>query len=282
MQHFPLGLTQEQLEHYKKVYSITYHLNYLECCLQYIPLKSIDVLEVGGGLPPSLVLDHLGCNSWTGVEELSYYREAGYDYHFHRNDQNVSAQMEYAGRYKLLFMRIEEIPEDHFGKYDLVFSIASFEHMDRLPLALEKMFHCLKPGGKLFTMFSPIWSAFDGHHLPIGIPDRFDKSLEHQNYIFRPWGHLLQTRTKAYLDLLARFDCRFAEEIIYYTYNSNQINRYFSEDYINIFRHSRFQVELCQPTFISPIDNEIQFELERRYPDYRLFNNNGILGILSK
>ena len=39
-------------------------------------------------------------------------------------------------------------------------------------LAIKRMLQYLKPGGKLFTMHSPIWSAFDGHHLPIGIPER--------------------------------------------------------------------------------------------------------------
>jgi cyclopropane fatty-acyl-phospholipid synthase-like methyltransferase len=41
------------------------------------------------------------------------------------------------------------------GAFDRIFSIASFEHVHTLGLALEKMHAALAPGGKLFTMFSP-------------------------------------------------------------------------------------------------------------------------------
>ena len=130
------------------------------------------------------------------------------------------------------------------------------------------MLQYLKPGGKLFTMHSPIWSAFDGHHIPIGIPERFNKQLPQQSYIFQPWGHLVQTRNQTFADIKNRFDSTFAEEVIYNTYNSNHINRYFSEDY--------------QITFPRNPSPEIQAALESRFPGYKQFGNNGIYAILRK
>lgn len=98
-------------------------------------------------------------------------------------------------------------------------------------------------------MHSPIWSAFDVHHLLIGIPHRFNKQQADQSYIFKPWGHLLQGRSQTYIDISNRFDNAFAEVIIYNTYNSNHINRYFSEDYFTTFTHSDFNILEYQITF---------------------------------
>jgi len=278
----PLGLNPEQLAHYQQAFNLSYHLNYLEVCRQRIPLHGLDVLEVGGAMPASLVIDQLGCNSWTGVEAPSYDEELGEANQFHRNAGDRDQQQRHQGRYRHLYLNIEEIPNDHYGQYDLIFSIACFEHIARLPLALEVMHRCLRPGGNLFTMHSPIWSAFDGHHLPVGIPERFDRNDPDRKQIFAPWGHLLQTRQQTYQDICTRFDREFAEEIIYYTYNSNHINRYFSEDYLSVFQASTFAIIEHQITFPFNASPEVQQALEARYPRYSQFNNNGVLAMLQR
>jgi SAM-dependent methyltransferase len=277
-----LGLSEAQQQQYQQVFKLSYHLNYLHICQQHIPLRGLDVLEVGGALPASLVIDHLGCNSWTAVEAPAYDHELGSANQFHRNAGDRDHQQAHASRYRHLYLDIEEIAQEHYGQYDLIFSIACFEHIHRLPQALRVMHRCLRQGGKLFTMHSPIWSAFDGHHLPIGIPERFDQSNPQQSYVFEPWGHLLNSRLQAFQDLTARFDAEFAEEVIYYTYNSDRINRYFSEDYLLVFQASPFVVDHCQLSFpfVPPVD--IQQALERRYPGYVQFANNGIFALLSK
>jgi len=285
MQHsspLPLGLNPEQLAHYQKVFNLSYHLNYLEVCRQRIPLQGLDVLEVGGAMPASLVIDYLGCNSWTSVEAPSYDEELGEANQFHRNAGDFDQQQRHQGRYQHLDLDIEDIPQDHYGQYDLIFSIACFEHISRLPLALEVMHRCLRSGGKLFTMHSPIWSAFDGHHLPVGIPERFDRNDPVRNQIFAPWGHLLQTRQQTYQDIFNRFDREFAEEIIYYTYNSGHINRYFSEDYLSVFQASTFDVVEHQITFPFDTDVAVQQVLEQLYPGYAQFGNNGVLAVLQR
>ena len=278
----PLGLDQDQLNNYRDKFDLSYHINYLEFCRQIVPLQGLDVLEVGGALPASLVLDHLACNSWTCVEAPSYDEELGTANQIHRNDSDPDQAHKASGRYRHLYLNMEDIPGEHHGQYDLIFSIACFEHISRLPLALDIMHKCLKPGGQLFTMHSPIWSAFDGHHLPVGIPERFDPHNHKQLYIFQPWGHLLQTRSQTYQDISARFDREFAEEIIYYAYNSNHINRYFSEDYATVFARSKFNVSNFQLTFLRPPSTPIQTALEARFPGYKQFSNNGILAVAQK
>lgn len=275
-----LNLPEERLSHFRRTFDLTYHIPYLETCISRIPVKGLDVLEVGGAMPASLVIGELGCNSWTAVEAPSYDQELGEANQFHRNLADDAQQ--HLTRYKHLYHNIEDIPEIHFNRYDLIFTIACFEHINRLPMALEVMHQCLKPGGKLFTMHSPIWSAYDGHHLPIGIPERFDKSDPARSFIFRPWGHLLQSRHQTYHDICKRFDRDFAEEIIYYTYNSNHINRYFTEDYASAFKMSSFDIPEIQLTFMNPPDKRTQEALEAIHPSRKHFSNNGILAVLEK
>lgn len=279
----PLALNPEQLAHYQQHFKLSdYHLNYLEVCNQIVSLRGLDVLEVGGAMPASLVIEHLGCNSWTGVEAPSYDKELGEANQFHRTLDEPDQQLIYGGRYRHLYLNIEDIPQDHFGQYDLIFSIACFEHIVRLPLALEVMHRCLRPSGKLFTMHSPIWSAHNGHHLPVGIPERFDLRDPLRQQIFVPWGHLLQTRQQTYQDILKRFDRDFAEEIVYYTYNSNHINRYFSEDYLCMFEASSLHVVKYMITFPMDPSHALQQALEQRWPGYTHFGNNGVLCVLQR
>ena len=277
-----LGLSEVQLQHFQTAFKLSYHLNYLQVCQQFVPLRGLDVLEVGGALPASLVIDHLGCNSWTAVEAPAYDQELGAANQFHRNAQYQVHQQNHAASYTHLYLDIESIPEEHFGQYDLIFSIACFEHIHRLPQALRVMHRCLKPGGRLFTMHSPIWSAFDGHHLPIERPSRFRQPVDKQNWIFKPWEHLLLTRSQAFDVMKERFDSGFAEEVIYYTFNSDHINRYFSEDYFMAFQASPFAINQCQPSFPSTPPPDVQSALEQRNPGYKQFANNGIFGLLSK
>jgi len=277
-----LNLTQEHELYLRENFQLSYHIPYLDVCSQKIPLCGLDVLEIGGALPATLVIDHLGCNSWTAVEAPSYDEELGEANQFHRNLAEKQRLLEIGPRYRHFYCNAEDLGDDHKSQYDLIFTIACFEHINRLPLALERMLQYLKPGGRLFTMHSPIWSAFDGHHLPIGIPERFDKKLQHQSYIFKPWGHLLQNRSYTYIDIRNRFDAPFAEEVIYNTYNSNHINRYFSEDYRVIFDNSEFDIVEYQITFPQIPTSEIQATLESKFPGYTQFSNNGIYAILRK
>ncbi|MCP9775656.1 methyltransferase domain-containing protein [Cyanobium sp. WAJ14-Wanaka] len=278
----PLNLTQQQEQYLRDNFQLSYHIPYLDVCSKKISLKDLDVLEIGGALPASLVIEHLECNSWSAVEAPSYDIELGEANQFHRNHKEQQKLIDLGHRYRHFYCNAEDLGDEHLNQYDLIFTIACFEHINRLPLAIEKMLQYLKPGGKLFTMHSPIWSAFDGHHLPIGIPERFDTQLPDSSYIFQPWGHLLQSRAATFTDIASRFDREFAEEVIYNTYNSNHINRYFSEDYWVVFEASGFLIEEYQITFPRNPSPEIQSALEGIYPGYKQFGNNGIYAILQK
>ena len=131
-------------------------------------------------------------------------------------------------------------------------------------------------------MHSPIWSAFDGHHLSVGIPERFDSNDPARKQIFVPWGNLSQTRLQTYQEISNRFDLEFAEEIIYYTYNSNHINRCSSEDCWSVFQSSTFDIIEHQITFPFNTKNVVQQALEQRHPGYVQISKLGVLAVLQR
>lgn len=168
-------LRQEQIPEYKSKFNLSYHVDYVKICQDLVGFENKDVLEVGGSLPPNFVFDYLGVKSWTGIETPDYQqslRETGGLTHQGtiikeiKNIEDFKYQNKQQEKYNLYLENIEDLPENFYNQYDLIFSIATFEHIHKLPLALDKMFYALKEGGKLFSMFYPIWSAHDGHHLP--------------------------------------------------------------------------------------------------------------------
>ena len=185
------------------------------------------------------------------------------------------------GDHQVFGGRAEEMPAAFRERFDVAFSVAAFEHMDRLPLTLDAAYDALVPGGCLFSLFSPIWSAHDGHHLP-NIRDRSGREFSFASSPIPPWGHLLARPLELFAYLLQHTDRETAADMVYHVYHSGQINRLFTEDYLAYCASSRFAVERADPVFPLPPPAEIQTELERRYPGRRQFANNGLLLILRK
>jgi SAM-dependent methyltransferase len=173
------------------------------------------------------------------------------------------------------------LPVALHGRFDAAFSIAAFEHIDRLALTLDGIHAALRPGGRLFAMFSPIWSSHNGHHLP-DIRDRSGRQFSFTRSPIPPWAHLLLRPPEMFEHLLAQTDRETAAEIVYYVYHSPHINRLFTEDYVAYARASAFEVERCEATFPQPPPPELQAELERLHPGRTKFRNNGMLLVLKK
>ena len=283
-------LTEQQVEECKSKFKLSYHIYYAKTCQDLVSFADKDVLEVGGSLPPEFVFDYLGVKTWTGVETPDYEKslaEIGGLTHqgtIIRNiDQisDLSFKHKQNQRYNFYLDNIENLPETYYCQYDLIFSIATFEHIHKLPQALDKMFFALKPGGKLFTIFCPIWSAHDGHHLP-EMTDKQGNNYNFANSPIPPWGHLLMTRGEMAKYLYQKIDKETADQMIYYVYQSNHINRYFTEDYFKAFELSLFTINKLELIFPLNINNSIEEQLKILYPKNNHFANNGILAILEK
>jgi SAM-dependent methyltransferase len=256
---------------------LSYHVPYLKQFCKEFDVTGKDILEVGGAMPPEIVIDLLSANSWTCTEDATYDELLGRT----ANQQTLRGGANFDRRYKAILENIENFGGEYDQKFDCIFSIACFEHIQKLPEALQRMWSLLKPGGKLFSMFSPIWSCHDGHHLyHLEVPDRFQKT--DPTKILQPWEHLLKSRYQLHHDITARYDREFADEVVYNVFNNPHINRYFTEDYIHIFRNSMFQLDKFYLTFSVPVGELEQKQLERQQPGYKLFSNMGLYLFITK
>jgi SAM-dependent methyltransferase len=282
-----MPLTQDQVPFLQARFGLGYHLPYLLQGETLVGLKDMKVLEVGGSLPRELVIDTLEADQWVGLEAMRYWEELGETGGGTRPKTDLSIQINnvknYSDieRYAVLEGLVENLPPCMEGAFDRIFSIACFEHIHTLGLALEKMHAALKPGGKLFTMFSPIWSAHDGHHLPIMNDFRGNKWSYSKSPI-PPWAHLLLSPAQMEKHLCTRTDRKTASEMIFNIYHNQHINRLFTENYVEYVQQSPFRIEQLIPTFQAKIPENIQKSLELRYPGKKNFSNNGLLMILSK
>ncbi|MFT3856688.1 MAG: class I SAM-dependent methyltransferase [Aquabacterium sp.] len=283
-------MDQARMERLKQQYGLSYHINFVAMAEQLVGMADKRVLEVGGSLPSGLVLDELGVNQWVALEEPDYWDETLSTGLVLGTPPELKGQRKFfkdatpqdLGRHNLLYGRIENLPDALHGHFDMVFSIAAFEHIHKLPQALDKMFSALRPGGRLFSMFSPVWSAHDGHHLP-EIMDKDGRSHNFGNSPIPPWGHLLMRPTELYDHLLkATGDRRFAQEVVYYVYNSNHINRFFLEDFVEMIGRSPFKPVQVSPMFPMNVPAEIQSRLEAMYPGRKNFSHNGLLVVLER
>lgn len=282
-------LTEERITSCQKRFDLTYHVPYAAHCQKLVGFEGKDVLEVGGSLPAEFVFGHLGAGTWTAVETGEYedsLREAGGLTHkgtILRSDE--TAKRCFDGnpleKYNFFLDKIENLPEAYHERFDLVFSLATFEHIHKLSEALEKMYLALRPGGKLFALFAPVWSAHDGHHLPEMFRGKV-KGPMMSEHVVPPWGHLLFTPPGLLAYLKEFTDEATARSVVYYVFNAPNINRFFTEDYIDFFNLSSFEVSRLDLLFPTQVPPDMQEKLEQRHPGYRHFSNNGILAVLQR
>ena len=266
----------------KQTYNLSYQIDYLCAAEAILNMTGKAILEVGGHLPRNLVIDEFKCRSWTAVDY--FFIDTG-ESSARDNPPMVEVDavtsFEQMEQYHIISGKIEDLPKCLHNKFDCIFTIAAFEHIDNLGNALHKMHQVLKPGGILFTMFSPIWSAIDGHHLPPVI-DAAGNKFEFSHSPIPPWGHLLMSPSEMFQFLLSKTDRKAAGEIVRYVYHDNCINRLFTEDYMRYFQDSEFIMEKVDGTFHTQVPDDVIKELKKRYPYNQHFSNNGILAVLRK
>lgn len=283
-----MTLTRDTVAEFQQRYGLSYHVPHALDAQEVVGLAGKAVLEIGGSLPESFVRDAFGVRAWIAVEEMSYWREIEASGGVQgsppgavvRRVTDASAR-DLAAGYGVFAGRVEELPAALHGRFDVAFSIAAFEHITTLALTLDGAYAALRPGGCLFALFSPIWSAHDGHHLP-SIRDRGGRDFDFAQSPIPPWAHLLLRPPELFAYLLGHTDRETAAEMVYYVYHSPHINRLFTEDYVAYCRASRFAVERCDLVWPLAPPPAIQGELERRHPGRTQFTNGGMLLVLRK
>lgn len=276
----PDPLQRQWTEAYRAKYGLTYHIPYARQAEHLIGLSGKRVLEVGGALPAEFALDGIGASSWLAIEDVSYYADAG-GLPAALADAPELTMIDDLSGYRLARGRIEALPPALHGRFDAIFSIAAFEHLDRFPRALRAMHAALRPGGKLFSLFAPVWSAHDGHHLQ-GVTDKAGRRFTYHDSSIPPWGHLLMRPPELYEHLLGVTDADAAAEVVYMVYHSPSINRLFTEDYADYVGRSPFHIVHLNGVFPVDIPADTAAALTTLFPGRRHFNNNGLLMVLEK
>ncbi len=114
--------------------------------------------------------------------------------------------------------------------FDIVFSWATFEHIDGISETLSEVRRVLKPRGRFFTTFSPIWTGVVGNHVYCA---EINKSIqggcvhdENILYGIPAWGHLYMSADELAEHLAKQdFSDEIIKKIIFYVYEHNDINR---------------------------------------------------------
>lgn len=227
-------------------------------------IRGRDVLELGGAMPATLVLEKHQAKSWTCLQSTSYA--------MHRDDNQQPSQAVDHANYQIVWRNAEDFLESTHDTWDYIFSIAAFEHFLCLPKVARVLPKVLRPGGYLFTIFAPIWSGPWGNHFSHAVPTRFgwpagsnSKTWTTQDIFESPWDHLLLGPTE-FLDRYSRkFDVEFAELLTYETFQSPQINRLFFEDYEYIFRANQLSTLAIRGLFKMNVEDTASTAIGRSY-----------------
>jgi len=116
--------------------------------------------------------------------------------------------------------------------FDIIYSIAAFEHIYDLHSCLEAAYTMLSSGGILYSYFTPIWSAPNGSH---GFhPNEISSYGDH--------CHLKFNFNSLVSFLVDKYSYSFSQAIAaaHSLYKDSQINRYTYEEYITIFQSLPF------------------------------------------
>ncbi len=161
---------------------------------------------------------------------------------------------------------IRSIPlEDE--SFDIIFTVAAFEHIHQLDLALKEMYRLLKPGGIVYSLYGPLWSCGIGHHLWFEREGAWYRFSEPETTlpVLDNYEHLLLDRDEMAEKLSHNWDKAAVDDFLYQIYDCEHINRYMYSDYLEMFNNSEFEVMALENDGIMPIEPEIKEQLCIKY-----------------
>lgn len=184
------------------------------------------------------------------------------------------------GGAKLLRGDAHRLPFDA-GSFDYIFSVATFEHIADLALALSEMHRVLAPGGMLFANIGPIWSSGTGHHLDVTVDGERILFSQPKSHPLPDFCHLLMGREGLREALKDRVGPKWIEPMVSWVYDSPDINRLFYRDYVRAFDESAFRLASLVPAK-DPIDPQLERVLRFRYPGEDTFDVTNMTAVLMK
>lgn len=125
------------------------------------------------------------------------------------------------------------------ASFDVIYSLATFEHLPDFAAALSEFERVLRPGGRVIAKWSPIWNAFNGHHYGSTLSDPAHRDID------LPWAHLIFER-ESLAEYLCRgegFSSQEADDAVSRIYESDWLNRLAVDQYEQAIERSGLRVE---------------------------------------
>lgn len=233
-------MTLPDPEQLKTKYKLTYHVDCLERMRSAGAIGGARVLEVGGTLPSSLVIDAYGAASWTSVDLVAEYSKMlGLKKSLEQSLSSTSMPAK-AGQWISYDGRASALPTTFYHSFDACVSIAAFEHVLNLDDTLAAIRQALAPSGRLFAQVGPIWSSWRGHHV---FPDYYAPHQEQTKDMLSrmvPWQHLIMNETEFETWLKKLYEPEFALIVSSSVYRSKRLNRLMFADYLSAFKKAGF------------------------------------------
>lgn len=120
------------------------------------------------------------------------------------------------------------------NSFDVVISVATFEHIADLERVLSEIKRVLKPGGIFYTEYGPIWTGIIGHHCRNWIREEVLK--------IPAWGHLYMDKKEMHEYLVKDCTKEEADDICGMIYDDIWINRIGIKEMKSIFENSGMEV----------------------------------------
>jgi SAM-dependent methyltransferase len=267
-------LSPERQKHLQETHALhNYHFEALSALCGETDLRGKRVLEVGGSnMPRELIVEDFQVDRWVSVDmvdETHYARVQQVDHY--RREQVFPLSSAEGGLFRDVYTiyngAAENLGESFGGKFDVVISIAAFEHIGRLPATLRKIYDALRPGGMMFSYFGPVYSCRVGHHCWVAEDLNFNNPGALPDFC-----HLLMKPAELLAHLVQHYPRATAEEAVYQIYCSERVNRYLFEDHEQYVAASPFEKFKCQPYGVQPVDRRTRKRLEQMRPGYSRFD----------
>lgn len=185
-------------------------------------------------------------------------------------------------RYEMIQGDVRQLPFKD-GTISAIISIAAFEHIHDLDIALREMHRILKPGGIVYSDFGPIWSCSVGHHVYAVVDGIEARHFSPGKNPVPNFAHLLMPREAVREAVLhkAWVFPRLADAIVDWIYEGTGVNRIFYEDYLELFRASPFSVRHLAP-LREYVPRTIQERLEKSCPGHSDFSVRMVEVVMEK
>jgi SAM-dependent methyltransferase len=143
-----------------------------------------------------------------------------------------------AGKIRFVAQNLHELDEDN--SYDYIFARDTFEHIQDLEAVLDKCHNLLKPGGKLYAGFGPLYNSPFGDHRLLGLK--------------APWAHLIL------------FPSLMKRQLPFHAWKRAECEKVLDE--LNCFSFAKMQKTLKGSPFV-----ELSFDVNKStHPLMKLFN----------